>query len=96
MTKATVRGYTVALSLLGFTGAWAAVAHDPFPAKPASTEASMPATDPRVVALSRREALLRRRAKEVRKIVAARTREAARAPVVRIVSLPAVTVTTTS
>lgn len=96
MTKQTVRGYTVALSLLGFTGAWTAIAGDPWPSAPASTAQTVAADDPRIAALDAREAALRRRAADVQRIVATRTAQAAQPPPVRIVTLPPVTQTTSS
>jgi hypothetical protein len=71
MKGSDIRGYVVALSLLGFTGAWAAAAHD---ATPTST------TDPTADALLRKQAaMLTAREKQlavqtrkVRTIIAAR------------------------
>ncbi len=97
MTKTTVRGYAVALSLLGFSAAWAATSRDPLPQKKV-THTSVAAADPRIAALDARAAELRRRAAEVRRIVAGRRADAVRraAAVVRVVSAPAVTQTSTS
>jgi hypothetical protein len=105
MTKGHVRGYAAALTLLGFSSAWAATAHSPWPkATTASTQpvaaapvTAKPAIDPRVAALNRREARLRRRAAQVRQTLSIRRAQAAaRAPVVRYVRSAPVTVTRTS
>ena len=97
MTKTTVRAYAVALSVLGFSAAWAATSRDPFPQRQAA-QASVVAADPRIAALDARAAELRRRAAEVRRIVAGRRADAARqaATVARVVSTPPVTQTSTS
>ena len=96
MTKRIVRGYAVALSLLGFAAAWAATSQNPFPQRHAS-EAAVQAPDPRIAALDARAAGLRRRAAEVQRIVAGRAAIAQQAAVApRIVSAPAVTQTSTS
>jgi hypothetical protein len=71
MKSSDIRGYVVALSLLGFSGAWAAAAHD---ATPTTT------TDPTADALLRKQAAmltarekqLAARTRQVRKIIAAR------------------------
>ena len=71
MKGSDIRGYVVALSLLGFSGAWAAAAHD---ATPTTT------TDPTADALLRKQAAmltarekqLTVRTRQVRKIIAAR------------------------
>ncbi len=71
MKGSDIRGYVLALSLLGFSGAWAAAAHD---ATPTAT------TDPTADALLRKQAaMLTAREKQlavqtrkVRKIIAAR------------------------
>ena len=96
MTKHTVRAYAVALSLLGFSAAWAATSHDPFPQKQPVPVATASATDPQIAALDARAAQLRRRAATVRRIVAGRRVVATRQAAVRVVSLPPVTQTRTS
>ncbi len=97
-SRAVVRGYTVALSMLGFTGVWAAVAHQPRPQGPtaASATATSPALRARIAAQDTREARLRIRAAQVARIVAARTARAAEPPLVRIVQVPPVTQTRSS
>lgn len=90
----------MALSLLGFSAAWAATSHDPFPQRQAA-QTSVATNDPRIAALDARAAQLRRRAAEVRRIVAGRRADAARqarqaAAVVRVVRTRAVTQTSTS
>ncbi len=96
MNKRVIRGYAAALSLLGLSTAYAATSSVPYPANQGGTATTIPVTDPRVAALNAREAQLRRRAVEVRRIVASRTAAAAAQPPVRIVTLPAVTQTRTS
>lgn len=99
MTRGTIRGYAVALSLLGLSAAWAAAARDPFPnrqAAPAATQAAAIAADPLIAAVDARAAQLRRRAAEVRQILAGRRAAAARQAAVRVVSTPPVTRTRTS
>ena len=104
MTNHTGRLYALALGLVVFFLAWAAVAARPW----ATTTA-----DPRLKALAAREAQLRQEAKLVGKIVAQRAQlaqlarvnrsrqlasatVAVAAPAVRIVNLPPLTVTRTS
>ena len=105
MTKTNIRGYAVALSLLGFASAWAATSHAPWPTTTASTTkpataapaTTKPAIDPRVKALNVREARLRRHATQVRQTLSTRRAQtAARAPVVRFVRVAPVTTTRTS
>jgi hypothetical protein len=107
MTKTTIRGYAVALSLLGFSTAWTAASRSPWPTTTASNTTTpaaavkpataKPAVDPRVIALNRREARLRKRAAQVRQTLATRRAQAvARATVVRVVQSAPVTVTRTS
>jgi hypothetical protein len=93
MTKRLIRGYAVGLSLLGFSSAWVATARSPWPKTSTANTQTAAAADPRVAALDAREALLRRRAVEVRSTLMAR---AAAPPVVRYVTVPAVTQTQTS
>jgi len=102
MTSHTGRLYALALALVVFFLTWTMIA-----ARPWSRAAS---ADPRLVGLRVREARLRREARLVDRIVAARwaayrgalqtQRAAARAatvsPAVRIVTLPPLTVTRTS
>lgn len=95
MNKRLIRGYAAALSLLGFSAAWAATSNAPWPGASPGTSASVSANDPRVAALNAREARLRQRAVQVRRIVAARTAAASR-PAVQIVTLPPMTRTRTS
>lgn len=95
MTSHTGRLYAAAVSLAVFFVLWAAIAANPWKAT---------SSDPRLVALAQREAVLRRDAKLVREIVARRTaaasaarRTAAATPApVRIVNLPPLVVTRTS
>ncbi|HVC86640.1 MAG TPA: hypothetical protein VNC40_04345 [Gaiellaceae bacterium] len=94
MANHTVRLYALALGLVVFFLAWAVVA-----ARPWTTRAA----DPRLRALAVRAALLRKEAKLVNQIVAARQRaaSAATAPAaassaVRVVTLPPLTITRTS
>lgn len=105
MTKTHIRGYALALSLLGFSSAWAATSHSPWPTTTASTTkpttaapaTTKPAIDPRVKALDVREARLRRRAAQVRQTLSTRRAQAAaRATVVRYVRAAPVTTTRTS
>lgn len=90
MTTREIRGYAVALTLLGFSGAWAATAHDARtkPASPTTTTSAAAAPDARLVALARRRTALARRAREVRTIIARRRAEVARPAPVQIVSVP--------
>ena len=86
MTSHTGRLYALALALVVFFLAWAVVAARPWAtARP----------DPRAKALAVRAAQLRREAKLVSAVVAAR-RVHAPAPAVRVVNLPPITVTRTS
>ena len=105
MTKTHIRGYAVALSMLGFSSAWAATSRSPWPTTTASTTkpttaapaTTKPAIDPRVKALNAREARLRRRAAQVRQTLSTRRAQAAaRASVVRYVRVAPVTTTRTS
>lgn len=102
MTSALGRVYVVAGSLLAFFVLWAGIAARPW-------AAAAPAPDPRVAALDRREARIRRDAAAAQAVVARRWATyraqlaarataiaAAPAPPVRIVSVPAVTSTRTS
>jgi hypothetical protein len=95
MTKSAVRGYAVALSLLGFSAVWAATAHKPFPQQQA-TQTGAAAADPRIAALDARAAQLRRQAAEVSRILAGRRADAVRQAAARVVSAPPVTQTSTS
>ena len=94
MNARTIRGYAAALSVLGFTGAWALTAGSPRPGG-TGTSQRVAADDPRVLALDARARILTRRAAAVDRLVAART-AAARRPAVRIVTLRAATRTSTS
>lgn len=105
MTKAhTARLYALAASVLVLFLAWAAVA-----ARPWKTQAAPRTSDPRLVALDRREQLLRQDIALVQRIAArAQARRAqasqlaaaapapAAAPRVRIVTLPPQVITRTS
>jgi hypothetical protein len=86
MTSHVGRLYVVALALVVFFLAWAVVAARPW--TPVSA-------DPRARILAVRAAQLRREAKLVSAVVAAR-RAHAPAPAVRVVNLPPITVTRTS
>jgi hypothetical protein len=97
MTDYTARLYALALAILVFFVAWAAVA-----AKPWATS-SPASTDPRIRALIVKEQRVRAEALAVRRVVAARRKLAARAPAVRpstpsvrVVTLPPLTITRTS
>jgi hypothetical protein len=96
MDKRLIRGYVAALTLLGFSGAWAATSGTPFPGSSGgSTQQVIAPNDPRMIALNRRQAALKQRAVQVRRTVAARNAAALR-PAVRIVTLAPVTRTRTS
>ena len=98
MTSHTGRLYSLALALVVFFLAWAVIAAHPWAtAKP----------DPRLAALSARQAALQQEAKLVRQIVAARRQlttapaqntaaAAPAAPQVKVVNLPPLTITRTS
>jgi hypothetical protein len=86
MTSHVGRLYALALALVVFFLAWAVVA-----ARPWTTTHP----DPRAKALAVRAVQLRREAKLVNALVAAR-RAHAPAPAVRVVNLPPITVTRTS
>lgn len=107
MTKHHIRGYAVALSLLGFSSIYGAVAKAPFPGKSSATAqapaAATSAVDPRIAALDARAAQLRQRAAKVRTALSSRraaaavAAAAAAAPApVRYVSRAPVTQTQTS
>jgi hypothetical protein len=106
MTSHTGRLYSLALALVVFFLAWAAVAAHPWGA---------PAADKRLTALAAREAQLKQEAKLVHQLVQqrtvayqaqlklrraqlarAQTIAAAPAPAVRVVNLPPLTITRTS
>ncbi len=89
MTTREIRGYAVALTLLGFAGAWAATTHET--PQPASTAASTaPATqDPRLTALAERRQALVKRSAEVNQIIARRRAAAANPAPVQVVTVPA-------
>ena len=97
MTKNAIRGYAVALSLLGFSGVYATTASNPYPsATESATGPAAAATPAQVAALHSRAARLRKRAAAVRRTVAQRTAMAARPAPVRIITLPPATSTRTS
>jgi hypothetical protein len=91
MTNHTGRMYALALGLVVFFVAWAAVAARPWQST---------APDPRLQALAVRQAQLQRDAGLVKQIVSRQVRgQAAKptaAPSVRIVNLPPLTITRTS
>ena len=101
MTSHTGRLYALALSLVVFALAWAAVAARPWAAR---------AAGPRLQSLAAREAQLRQEAALVRKLAAQRqaavhaqkvaasasSAAAAPSPSVRVVNLPPLTITRTS
>lgn len=98
MTNHTARLYALAVAILIFFVAWAAVATRPW----AKTAASAP--DPRVQALIAKKQRVRAEALAVQKVLAARRSKAALAsaaapapqPSVRVVTLPPLTITRTS
>jgi hypothetical protein len=96
MTDHVARLYVLALAVLVFFVAWAAVAARPWAATtPAAT------ADPRIEALIVKQQRVRAEALAVRRVLAARKQQAARtssapAPSVRVVTLPPLTITRTS
>lgn len=97
MTDHTVRLYALAVSILVFFVAWAAVAARPW----ATTTSATP--DPRVTALVAKEQRVRAEALAVQRVLASRRKSAAAAalasappPQVRVVTLPPLTITRTS
>jgi hypothetical protein len=107
MTKHHIRGYAVALSLLGFSSVYGVIAKAPFPHTSAATAqaqvAAAPAVDPRIAALDARAAQLRQRAAKVRKALSSHRAAAQAAAIaaatpapVRYVSRAPVTQTKTS
>lgn len=97
MTDHTVRLYALAVSILVFFVAWAAVAARPW----ATTTSKTP--DPRVAALVAKEQRVRAEALAVQRVLASRRKSAAAAalatappPQVRVVTLPPLTITRTS
>jgi len=106
MTSHVGRLYALALALLVFFLTWALVAARPWAAKAFAQD------DPRLAALAAREEKLRRQSELVRRIVGRRwalyrrqlaarkaelaTATPARAPSVRVVNLPPITVTKSS
>jgi hypothetical protein len=98
MTDHVARLYALAIAILVFLVAWAAVAARPW----ATSSQAMP--DPRVQALIVKQERVRREALAVRRVLASRRRAAASAatapapaqPSVRIVTLPPLTITRTS
>lgn len=95
MTKALIRGYAAGLSLLGFAAAWAATAESPWPGA-SGADSQVGPDDPRVAALDARETHLRRRAAEVRALIAQRTADAALPAPAQVVTLPPVARSTSS
>jgi hypothetical protein len=97
MTDHTVRLYALAVAVLVFFLAWAAVAARPW----ATSTASAPKQDPRLAALVAKEKRVRAETLAVRKVLARRKAAAAAAvatpqPSVRVVTLPPLTITRTS
>jgi hypothetical protein len=99
MTDHVARLYALAVAILVFLLAWAAVAARPW----ATSSQARP--DPRVQALIVKQERVRREALAVRRVLASRSRQAAAPastapapaqPSVRIVTLPPLTVTRTS
>ena len=98
MTDHVARIYALAIAVLVFFVAWAAVAARPW------TSSAAPATpDPRVQALIVKQQRVRAEALAVRRVLAARRQHAAVSastptpvPSVRVVTLPPLTVTRTS
>jgi hypothetical protein len=98
MTDHVARLYALAVAVLVFFVAWAAVA-----ARPWTTAASTATPDPRVQALIVKQQRVRAEALAVRRVLAARSKQAALtsptpapAPSVRVVTLPPLTITRTS
>jgi hypothetical protein len=98
MTDHAARLYALAVAVLVFVVAWAAVA-----AKPWATTSSPTRPDPRVQALIVKQQRVRAEALAVRRMLAARRKQAALAsatpppaPSVRVVTLPPLTITRTS
>jgi hypothetical protein len=97
MTDYTARLYALAIAILVFFVAWAAVAAKPW----ATSSAARP--DPRIQALIVKEQRVRAEALAVRRVIAARRQLASVAsagrsptPSVRVVTLPPLTITRTS
>ena len=97
MTEHVARLYALAVAVLVFFVAWAAVAARPW----ATTTAAGP--DPRVQALIVKQQRVQAEALAVRRVLAARRQQAtlasstpAQAPSVRVVTLPPLTITRTS
>ena len=98
MTNHTARLYALAVAILIFFVAWAAVAARPW------ARTAAPAPDPRVQALIAKQQRVRAEALAVQKVLAARRNKAALAsaaapaprPSVRVVTLPPLTITRTS
>jgi hypothetical protein len=98
MTDHVARLYALAVAILVFFVLWAAVA-----ARPGATTTSAATPDLRVQALIVKQQRLRAEALAVRRVLAARQRQAALAstttppaPSVRVVTLPPLTITRTS
>jgi hypothetical protein len=97
MTDHVARLYALAVAVLVFFVAWAAVA-----AKPWATTSTAAGQDPRIRALIVKQQRVRAEALAVRRVLAARrqrgapTSAAPTAPSVRVVTLPPLTITRTS
>ncbi len=98
MTDHTARLYALAVAILVFFVAWAAIA-----ARPWATSSTSAATQSsQLVALAAKERRVRADALAVRRVLAARSKAAAAAgapapqPSVRVVTLPPLTITRTS
>jgi hypothetical protein len=95
MTDHVARLYVLAVAVLIFFVAWAAVA-----ARPWAPTTSAAAPDPRIQALIVKQQRVRAEALAVQRVLAARRQQAARtsapAPSVRVVTLPPLTITRTS
>jgi hypothetical protein len=96
MTDRVARLYVLAVAILVFFVAWAAVA-----AKPWATTTSAATADPRIQALIVKQQRVRAEALAVRRLLNARGKQAARtsttsAPSVRVVTLAPLTITRTS
>ena len=98
MTEHVARLYALAVAVLVFFVAWAAVA-----ARPWATTTTAAGPDPRVQALIVKQQRVQAEALAVRRVLAARRQQVtlasttpAQAPSVRVVTLPPLTITRTS
>jgi hypothetical protein len=98
MTDHVARIYALAIAVLVFFVAWAAVA-----ARPWASSAAPATPDPRVQALIVKQQRVRAEALTVRRVLAARRQQAAApastptpVPSVRVITLPPLTITRTS